>query len=450
MIKGCRNQWVLRRCLKGLFTNGVLIGSVASTPEAFGFTSDYIYNVPMCGPRSVGMGGAFTAVSDDSSALCYNPAGLYFAEHTKETTSNSNYTVTNIETEVAGSSISEQRSGLRGFFGGMTKDPRFIGPFPVAFAVYVPDVYEESLSQSIADRNLEITEGNFELRRGGQERRLAVGASRPVAIHHAIGMVLTFCQEELYIVSSTSGKIHDTQNIFGMGAGTNLNVLSTYHENIESQFVLGAVGWMSRFIDSGVTFGWVASWGNVLAQRDKSTNWLVAHNIDRGSNDTAVDAASQTGNRKDRVKRLPMSFRVGLSKKFESIGLISWDVQYVIPQKLNNDYPINAMPQFNTAIGHEIRISDGFTLNEGIFSLLSAQERLHPGENGSSSGSQHVDGLGASMRIAAQDGESEYFVGLSGTYGKGYASAINAGSIRPAYAVRETSYGASIGISSRY
>ena len=42
-------------------------------------TSDYNYYNDIVGDRATGMGGAYTAISDDPSGAWYNPAGLVFS-----------------------------------------------------------------------------------------------------------------------------------------------------------------------------------------------------------------------------------------------------------------------------------------------------------------------------------------------------------------------------------
>lgn len=49
-----------------------IVASLLFTATLYAQEYDMIYR----GPRPMGMGGAFTAVSDDENAIFYNPAGL--------------------------------------------------------------------------------------------------------------------------------------------------------------------------------------------------------------------------------------------------------------------------------------------------------------------------------------------------------------------------------------
>ena len=42
------------------------------------FADGYHYNNILIGDRASGMGGAYTAISDDASGLFYNPAGIVY------------------------------------------------------------------------------------------------------------------------------------------------------------------------------------------------------------------------------------------------------------------------------------------------------------------------------------------------------------------------------------
>ncbi|MBI5193355.1 MAG: hypothetical protein HZA08_07955 [Nitrospirae bacterium] len=47
--------------------------------SSISYADEYHYNNIIIGDRAAGMGGAYTAVSDDPSGLFYNPAGIVFA-----------------------------------------------------------------------------------------------------------------------------------------------------------------------------------------------------------------------------------------------------------------------------------------------------------------------------------------------------------------------------------
>ncbi len=62
---------------------------------AIGSRSDaaniWSFNQPMCGAPAIGLAGAYTAVFDDVSVVCYNPAGLAFITARKMSSSVTSY-----------------------------------------------------------------------------------------------------------------------------------------------------------------------------------------------------------------------------------------------------------------------------------------------------------------------------------------------------------------------
>ena len=60
--------------MRTFFVAGVVVSLLAFTPAAFGSA----FAINELGVRAQGMGGAFTSVADDGSALFYNPAGIAF------------------------------------------------------------------------------------------------------------------------------------------------------------------------------------------------------------------------------------------------------------------------------------------------------------------------------------------------------------------------------------
>jgi len=54
------------------FTTAILFVS------AWVFADEFHYNNLLIGDRASGMGGAYTAISDDASGMYYNPAGIVY------------------------------------------------------------------------------------------------------------------------------------------------------------------------------------------------------------------------------------------------------------------------------------------------------------------------------------------------------------------------------------
>src|SRR6059036_2691225 len=79
---------------------GVWIALLAVLGQPHGARATPSSQVPV-GPRAIGMGGAFSAVADDASALFWNPAGLARVGHQEISASHANLFGTDIHDDVA-------------------------------------------------------------------------------------------------------------------------------------------------------------------------------------------------------------------------------------------------------------------------------------------------------------------------------------------------------------
>ena len=113
-------------------------------------TASYSYadwqhrNSLLIGERASGMGGAYTAISNDPSGIYYNPGGIAFSKDTEINLSvagyyfenikvNSIYGISNYQYEIKNSDI------INGFLGFTKKLKFFDEEFFFGFAVYIPD-----------------------------------------------------------------------------------------------------------------------------------------------------------------------------------------------------------------------------------------------------------------------------------------------------------------------
>jgi long-chain fatty acid transport protein len=117
------------------------------------------YNNVIVGDRAMGLGGAFTGISDDASALVYNPAGLGFLLNSSVSGSANAYMIRDIEyKKTIGNKSFEERSN--GFFppfaGGAKKVDSLLNGLGLAFAIYSPDSEFKDQDDYIRDTSLGI------------------------------------------------------------------------------------------------------------------------------------------------------------------------------------------------------------------------------------------------------------------------------------------------------
>ena len=114
------------------------------------FADEYHYNNILVGDRAAGMGGAYTAISDDSAGLYYNPAGIVFSPGGSLSASANAYHITNTRYKgVIGGNDWERKSSalLPNYFGIIQS----LGKGKVGFSYTVTDSILEDQDQGFSN-----------------------------------------------------------------------------------------------------------------------------------------------------------------------------------------------------------------------------------------------------------------------------------------------------------
>lgn len=129
----------LRQAQKGMLTrSGLVMLGIACGSGSTVQADQFHYNNVIVGTRAVGMGGAFTGVSDDASGVYYNPAGLAFAlSNDIQGSANAFYGKKTTYKKTLGDEpfIEESSGSLSPFFGGLQKLDRYVDGLVFAFGI---------------------------------------------------------------------------------------------------------------------------------------------------------------------------------------------------------------------------------------------------------------------------------------------------------------------------
>jgi long-chain fatty acid transport protein len=139
----------MMRKLPWLMLTGCLALLVAGAATA----DDYHYANLLVGDRASGMGGAYTAISDDATGLYYNPAGIAYASVRSFSASVNAYYVNDktYKSVIGGNGWSRSSSSLLPNYFGVVQP---MGRFKAGFSYAVPDSSMEDQSQTFGPLDL--------------------------------------------------------------------------------------------------------------------------------------------------------------------------------------------------------------------------------------------------------------------------------------------------------
>ena len=175
---------------KRILLTALLTGMMGGTANA----DFYHNNNLLIGDRALGIGGAYTGISDDASGVYYNPAGLGFAVNNDVSGSaNARYRkLTTFKDVIPGTDYTEKSEGtISPFFGGLQKiDSGLV----FAFAVYSTNNELTNQNDQIIIKEGETTQFYFDrkLQYKSEDFYVAFALAKRLASNFSIGGSISY------------------------------------------------------------------------------------------------------------------------------------------------------------------------------------------------------------------------------------------------------------------
>lgn len=411
---------------------------------------EFHYNNILIGDRASGMGGAFTAVSDDPGGMYYNPAGIAYSTGKNLSASVNAYSVSNrtYKGVIGGQDWTRTSSTLLPNFFGIIQP---VGKFKLGFSYAVPDSNQEDQDQSFKydyaswgssthvinfnnynNTNLFGPSAAIQL-----SDSLSVGATLYVHKRNTEAILNNTVQSNSENIKTTRVKLDGAGNIITELDGSGNSVPSYEFERahiLQNGYletdewglkpVMGVMWAPFDKVSIGVSFSKTVIFkSDVLSLSTFSTN---DPNVVPTSylneliqpNDTLIVSSEK--------RKYPYQMTAGIAIFPNSSLLLSGDVsyssafEYTLAGSLNKREPV-----INGALGAEYYVNKNWALRGGLFTDFSNTPKLIDGVSGQK---EHIDMFGGSMTVSHFTKNTSITCGGSYKYGTG-KSQINGGSV---------------------
>jgi long-chain fatty acid transport protein len=399
-IRRLVNAFLVIKVITVVFILGIYSVSLAD---------DFHYNNILVGDRASGMGGAYTAVSDDPTGMYYNPAGIVYSTMRNLSASvNTFYYLTkNYEGVIGGRGWQRKSSDLIPNYFGIIQPA---GRFKIGFSYAVPDSIKEDQDEIFY--NLPSTVPGTTVKRyvinfNNNDNTYQFGPSMATGFADNLSAGLT-----LYVHRRT--------------AQTILNQLVTLSD--------GRYEWTNEYFEANewgirpllglmwspvekLSFGITGSKCLVLASDTKE------HTTFKGINYAAntVDWTARNSNAK---RKYPFQINAGAAYFLSNSLLLSGDIAY--STKVDDPVFGNKEAVMNGAIGTEYYLDRNWAVRLGIFTNMANTHELNSGHLNQP---EHIDLYGGSLSLSRFTKNTSVTLGGNMSYGTGEAQVISGSSV---------------------
>jgi long-chain fatty acid transport protein len=379
---------------------------------------EYHYNNILVGDRAAGMGGAYTAVSDDPSGLFYNPAGIVLAPGRSFSASVNAYHYSQKEyKDVLGGKGWERRSSnlLPNYFGIIQP----LGPGKFGFSYAVPDSRLEDQDQTFYNipgidpaTNLPLTITRYVINMNDTDYTYNFGPSYAMKINDrlSVGATAYIHYRDKEIISNQFITVDDGRyewnNVYG---------------SLTEWGVRPIVGLMWEPMEK-VSVGLTAS-KNYILDTDRRLQ-TTYRGLDYGGSQPAYNVWDS-----DDEREFPLTVTLGGAYFPSESLLLSADISYyseadyTIKYKNRDTGAVSRelIPQervVNVAVGAEYYPSERIALRGGLFTNMANTPDL---SSGRANQPENIDMYGLSLSISHFSRSSSLTFGGSYSFGKGEA-----------------------------
>lgn len=357
---------------------------------------EFHYNNMLIGDRAAGMGGAYTAVSDDAAGLYYNPAGTAYAKGRSLSVSVNayNYTNTDYRSALGGTDWTRTSSTLLPNFFGVVRP---LGPGVFGFSYAVPDSIEENQDQSYGGFPSSIPGVNvseYVINLNNSDKTYLFGPSYAMELNKSLSI------------------------------GATLYVHYRARETILNQVVQLSNGqdeWTNQYYQTDET-GLRPILGIMWSPTDKVSLGLTLSNTYILSSTTEVQATLKPTTSGDVVRSvlktddkrdMPTTIALGVAWFPSDSLLYAFDVTY---NSSTSDNFQSRDSTFNFAAGVEYYPTSRWALRGGAFTNLAATPKIDSTKTGQQ---EHVDMYGVSVSLSRFTAGTSITGGLTYSWGSG-------------------------------
>jgi long-chain fatty acid transport protein len=377
----------------------VVLQGVASADE-------FHYNNFLIGDRASGMGGAYTAVSDDPSGLYYNPAGIVYSTGRNLSASlNAFYAMTKEYDSVIGGLGWKRTSTslLPNFFGIIQP----LGRFKFGFSYAVPDSIREDQDQTLS--------GSFPTALGSPATQYTINFNN---------------EDNSYLFGpSLAGELTGNLSV-GM-------TLYLYHRSVQSilnQLIVlqdGRYEWTNQYIEK-VERGYKPIVGIMFTPLEKLSlglsvgrTFVYGSSLDsqvtfKDANALSPNDFTLTASGDSTTRDYPWEVRFGAAYFPSDSLLVSLDTAYYT--KVSDPVRGDRVGVLNAAVGAEYFWSRNWALRGGLFTNLANTPDLDPARFNQD---EKIDLYGMSLSVSNFTRNTSITFGGSLTTGSGDAQILS-------------------------
>lgn len=354
---------------------------------------EYHYNSVIIGERPAGMGGAYTAVSDDAAGLFHNPAGTVFSFGSNLSVSANAYTTSTKKYNNAAGNYTYARTSENlqpNFFGVVQHTP--FGT--IGFSYAVQDSMMEDQNQTMSYPTALISEWTINYLKEYNIYDIGPSIAWDVSKDLKLGVTLYLHNKKYKLVNNSyqtyADGTHKWSNSLIRAEEMGVRpIIGALYSPENGKYAVGLTVTQTLLFNSGI----------YLQTTSKTPSGAYITNPDfqitRWSEQTSY----------------PYTAKVGAAFFPSSAMLIAGDISYTSPV---TDVWGNREPVVNLALGIEYYTSSSFALRGGLFT-----DRANTKSPSNSSSPEHIDLYGVSGSVSYFVKGTSVTIGLTESMGTG-------------------------------